>query len=234
MIELPGDPDRAPDRLARRSASAVRSIHAYALVCLTSPNGAGCCSRRSPPRGLDARALANATVAAIGPGTAARARRPRHPRRHRSRALDRRGARGGAGASSTSRAVRRSSPAPPRPVTCSPRRCASVGPRWTSSPCTRPSPRSPTRRRSRRRWTPTTSPSPRRRRSGTSSRRWAGAPPAAARVVVDRAGHRAAAREAGLEVDVEAERHDLDGLVEALLARRGARTARLTAGGPRP
>jgi uroporphyrinogen III methyltransferase/synthase len=48
-----------------------RSIHAYALVCLTSPNGARLLFEALAAAGRDARALANATVAAIGPGTAA-------------------------------------------------------------------------------------------------------------------------------------------------------------------
>jgi uroporphyrinogen III methyltransferase / synthase len=50
---------------------AVQSIHAYALVCLTSPNGVRLLFEALAEAGRDARALANATVAAIGPGTAA-------------------------------------------------------------------------------------------------------------------------------------------------------------------
>jgi uroporphyrinogen III methyltransferase/synthase len=50
---------------------AVDAIHTYALVCLTSPNGAHLLFEALAAAGLDARALANATVAAIGPGTAA-------------------------------------------------------------------------------------------------------------------------------------------------------------------
>ncbi len=50
---------------------AMQAIHAYALVCLTSPNGAGLLFQALQAAGRDARALANATVAAIGPGTAA-------------------------------------------------------------------------------------------------------------------------------------------------------------------
>jgi uroporphyrinogen III methyltransferase/synthase len=49
---------------------AARSIHSYALVCLTSPNGARLLFEALGAAGRDARALANATVAAIGPGTA--------------------------------------------------------------------------------------------------------------------------------------------------------------------
>jgi uroporphyrinogen III methyltransferase/synthase len=49
----------------------VQSIHAYALVCLTSPNAVRLLFDVLTGAGRDARALANATVAAIGPGTAA-------------------------------------------------------------------------------------------------------------------------------------------------------------------
>ena len=49
---------------------AVSAIHAYALICLTSPNGVRLLFEALDAAGLDARALANATVAAIGPGTA--------------------------------------------------------------------------------------------------------------------------------------------------------------------
>ena len=42
----------------------------YDLICLTSPNGAHLLFERLAAAGLDARALAGATVAAIGPGTA--------------------------------------------------------------------------------------------------------------------------------------------------------------------
>jgi uroporphyrinogen III methyltransferase/synthase len=49
---------------------AIQSIHAYAVVCLTSPNGVRLLFEALATAGRDARALANATVAAIGPGTA--------------------------------------------------------------------------------------------------------------------------------------------------------------------
>ncbi|MEI7624649.1 MAG: uroporphyrinogen-III C-methyltransferase [Actinomycetota bacterium] len=55
VTALPGD---APD------------LTSYDLVCLTSPNGVSCLFERLNAAGLDARALATATVAAIGPGTA--------------------------------------------------------------------------------------------------------------------------------------------------------------------
>ena len=49
---------------------AVEALHSYALVCLTSPNGVRLLFEAMAEQGRDARALANATVAAIGPGTA--------------------------------------------------------------------------------------------------------------------------------------------------------------------
>jgi uroporphyrinogen III methyltransferase/synthase len=46
-------------------------LDGYDLVCLTSPNGVRLLFERLASAGRDARALANTTVAAIGPGTAA-------------------------------------------------------------------------------------------------------------------------------------------------------------------
>jgi uroporphyrinogen III methyltransferase/synthase len=51
--------------------AAAEAIGEYALVCLTSPNGAALLLEALKETGRDARALANATVAAIGPSTAA-------------------------------------------------------------------------------------------------------------------------------------------------------------------
>jgi uroporphyrinogen III methyltransferase / synthase len=51
--------------------AAVAAIHTYALICLTSPNGVRLLCEAMVEQGRDARALANATIAAIGPGTAA-------------------------------------------------------------------------------------------------------------------------------------------------------------------
>ncbi len=50
---------------------AVEQVHTYALICLTSANGVELLWQAMREAGRDARALANATVAAIGPGTAA-------------------------------------------------------------------------------------------------------------------------------------------------------------------
>jgi uroporphyrinogen III methyltransferase/synthase len=50
---------------------AVAALHTYALVCVTSPNGAHLLFEAMAAQGRDARALAAAQIAAIGPGTAA-------------------------------------------------------------------------------------------------------------------------------------------------------------------
>ena len=50
--------------------AAVESLHTYALVCVTSPNGARLLFEAMAAAGRDARALSQAQVAAIGPGTA--------------------------------------------------------------------------------------------------------------------------------------------------------------------
>jgi uroporphyrinogen III methyltransferase/synthase len=70
VVELPaiGIEPRIESEEVRR---AIDAIHTYALVCMTSANGAHLLFDALAAAGLDARALANATVAAIGPGTAA-------------------------------------------------------------------------------------------------------------------------------------------------------------------
>jgi uroporphyrinogen III methyltransferase / synthase len=70
VVELPAiriEPRLCSDEVR----DAIGAIHAYALVCLTSPNGARLLFEALDRAGLDARALASAAVAAIGPGTAA-------------------------------------------------------------------------------------------------------------------------------------------------------------------
>jgi uroporphyrinogen III methyltransferase/synthase len=64
-----------PRPLEGALARAVERIEDYAVVCLTSPNGAALLLDALEARGRDARALAGAVVAAIGPGTAAELRR---------------------------------------------------------------------------------------------------------------------------------------------------------------
>ncbi|HEX6458644.1 MAG TPA: uroporphyrinogen-III C-methyltransferase [Thermoleophilaceae bacterium] len=60
-----------PRRVAGEVRAAVEAMSEYALVCVTSPNGAALLMDALAELGADARALAGATVAAIGPGTAA-------------------------------------------------------------------------------------------------------------------------------------------------------------------
>ncbi len=50
--------------------NAVAAIHTYSLICLTSPNGVRYLFDAMAAEGRDARSLSNATIAAIGPGTA--------------------------------------------------------------------------------------------------------------------------------------------------------------------
>jgi uroporphyrinogen III methyltransferase/synthase len=70
VVELPTI--RIVPRLdAAEVRSAVHDLHSYALVCLTSPNGVHLLFEAMADQGRDARALSNASVAAIGPGTAA-------------------------------------------------------------------------------------------------------------------------------------------------------------------
>ncbi len=69
VIELPAiriEPRIESDEVRR----AVAEIDAYSVVCLTSPNGVRLLFEALRAAGRDARALAGATVAAIGPGTA--------------------------------------------------------------------------------------------------------------------------------------------------------------------
>jgi uroporphyrinogen III methyltransferase / synthase len=70
VVELPAI-RIIPCLAAPEVRDAVHDLHAYALVCLTSPNGVRLLFEAMAAQGRDARALANATVAAIGPGTAA-------------------------------------------------------------------------------------------------------------------------------------------------------------------
>ena len=71
---------------------AVADLHSYALVVLTSPNGVRLLFEAMAAQGRDARALANAKVAAIGPGTARALAAARGDRRPGPGELRRRGA----------------------------------------------------------------------------------------------------------------------------------------------
>ncbi len=69
VIELPAI-HIVPRIEAEDVRRAVADLHTYALVCLTSPNAVELLFEAMAEADRDARALANATVAAIGPGTA--------------------------------------------------------------------------------------------------------------------------------------------------------------------
>jgi len=69
VVELPAI--RIESRVGEDEVrAAIDAIHTFALVCLTSPNGVHLLFEALTEAGLDARALASANVAAIGPGTA--------------------------------------------------------------------------------------------------------------------------------------------------------------------
>ena len=209
-----GDPDRAAcGRAARRSAG-------YALVCFTSPNGVRAAAR-TPLRRADARALWRAsTVAAIGPGTARELAR---------RGIQRR--RGAASARSRSRWSRRwracrwrgsgvlvARAAEARDVL--PDALRERGAEVDVLRAVRHRRRAARRRAARARSpAPPTSPSPPPPPCASSSRPSAACPDGA-RVVSIGPVTSATARELGLEVHVEAERHDIDGLVDALAGGR--------------
>jgi uroporphyrinogen III methyltransferase / synthase len=69
-VELPAI--RIEPRIdSKEVREAIESLHTYALVCITSPNGAHLLFEAMATQGRDSRALANASVAAIGSGTEA-------------------------------------------------------------------------------------------------------------------------------------------------------------------
>ncbi len=68
VIEAPAI--RIVPRESEELDRAVAAIERYALVCLTSPNGVRLFAEALMRRGRDARALAGAKIATIGPGTA--------------------------------------------------------------------------------------------------------------------------------------------------------------------
>ena len=69
VVELPAI--RIEPRLdAPEVRAAIAAVGEYSLVCLTSPNAVGLLFEALSAAGHDARSLAGATVAAIGPGTA--------------------------------------------------------------------------------------------------------------------------------------------------------------------
>ncbi len=74
VVELPAI--RVEARLGTPAVEAMLDqLHAYSLVCLASPNGVRHLFEAMDGRGMDARALASATVAVVGPSTARALRR---------------------------------------------------------------------------------------------------------------------------------------------------------------
>ncbi len=71
LRELGADVVEAPAIRIEPIAGPAPALDRYDLVCVTSPNGVGLLFERLAGEGLDARAFASARVAAIGPGTAA-------------------------------------------------------------------------------------------------------------------------------------------------------------------
>jgi uroporphyrinogen III methyltransferase / synthase len=196
---------------------AVNDLHSYALVCFTSPNGVRLLFEALAAAGLDARALANATVAAIGPGTAAELERHGiHPDVVPERSV----------AEALAEALE-AVPVKGRPVLVA--RAAEARDVLPESLRERgadvdvvalyetvaepPDPDALEAARDADYVTFTSSSTVRNLVAALDGRL-----PAAARVVSIGPVTSEAAREAGLRVDVEAERHDIDGLVEALLA----------------
>ena len=130
----------------------------YDLICLTSPNGVAQLFERlaqSDRHPTDARALAGASVAAIGPGTAGRWPSTASPPTSSPSATWPSRWWGAGRAADPPRAGRPAREA--RDVLPTP--CGPAAPRWTCWPCTKRSPSRSPRRRSPRRWPPTTSPS---------------------------------------------------------------------------
>lgn len=69
VVELPAIRIE-PTLDAEEVRNAIETIGEYSLICLTSPNGANLLFEALTASGMDARALSGATIAAIGPGTA--------------------------------------------------------------------------------------------------------------------------------------------------------------------
>jgi uroporphyrinogen III methyltransferase/synthase len=191
-------------------------LSAYALVCLTSPNGVELLFRGLARRGLDARALAGVTVAAIGPGTA--------------RELERHGVRADVvpersvaeslvealeDVAVDGRRVLVARAADARDVLPDALRARGAEVDVLALYDTVAEPLDEETRAALERATHVTFTSSSTVRYFVDA--YGGPPPAAARIVSIGPVTSATARELGLEVHVEAARHDIDGLVAALL-----------------
>jgi uroporphyrinogen III methyltransferase/synthase len=200
---------------------AVSRIRDFALVCLTSPNGVRLLFDALAAAGYDARVLAGATVAAIGPGTASELRGagivpdvvpPRSIAESLVEALDDVPVEG--------RAVLVARAAEARDVLPGALRDRGARVSDVALYDTVAEPLGDDAREALERATYFTFTSSSTVRFFTES---GGRVPDGARVVSIGPVTSETARELGLRVDVEAERHDIDGLVEALVADAGAR-----------
>ncbi|MBN1530565.1 MAG: uroporphyrinogen-III C-methyltransferase [Thermoleophilaceae bacterium] len=220
VVEAPAI--RIEPRLADADVTeAVARIRDYALVCFTSPNGVRLLFEALATAGRDARALAGATVAAIGPGTAAELRSAGIvadvvPTRSIAEAL----AEALEEVPVEGRAVLVARAAEARDVL--PDALRERGARVSDVALyeTVAEPLSDHVRAALERATYVTFTSSSTVRFFTES---GGRVPDGARVVSIGPVTSATARELGLRVDVEAERHDIDGLVDALAANAEAR-----------
>jgi uroporphyrinogen III methyltransferase/synthase len=216
VVELPAI--RIEPRVGSEEVrKAVNDLHSYALVCLTSANGVRLLFEAMEEAGLDARALANATVAAIGPGTEAELvahgiRADVVPERFVAEAL----AEALADVPVQGRPVLIARAAEAREVL--PESLRERGAEVDvvalyETVAERPDPAAVEAAQAADYLTFTSSSTVRNLVAALDGRL-----PEKVRVVSIGPVTSAAAREAGLAVDVEAQRHDIDGLLEALLA----------------
>jgi uroporphyrinogen III methyltransferase / synthase len=199
----------------RRPGPELDGIGEFALVCLTSPNGARLLLDRLDEHGLDARALAGAVVAAIGPGTAAElARRGVRPDVVPERSVAEALVEALAGTPLDGRRVLVARAAEARDVLPDALRERGAEVDVVALYETVAEPLDEAQRKALGTATYVTFTSSSTVRFFLES---GAAPPEAARVVSIGPVTTATARELGLEVHVEAERHDIDGLVDTLV-----------------
>jgi uroporphyrinogen III methyltransferase / synthase len=196
--------------------AAIERVQGYALVCLTSPNGVRLLFEALAAAGRDARALAGAEVAAIGPGTAAElARRGIRadivPERFVAEALVE--ALAPFAVEGRRVLVARAAEARSVLVDALQERGAAVDDVALYDTVAEPLSEADRAALERATYVTFTSSSTVRFLVESGAR-----PPAGARIVSIGPVTSASAEEHGLAVDVEAERHDIDGLVEALAA----------------
>ena len=215
LSELGAEVVEAPAIRTEPRVVELGSLSDYALVCLTSPNGADLLFDALAARGEDARALAGTVVAAIGPGTAraigARGLRADVvPERSVAEAL----VEALVDVPITGRKVLVARAAEARDILPDALRDRGADVHVVALYDTVAEPLSDEVREALGRATHVTFTS-------ASTVRWFteayGGVPAGARIVSIGPVTSAAAREVGLQVHVEAQRHDLQGLVEALL-----------------